>query len=64
LQTIYLLKADSFEPNKPTVLFVHGSGTGPFPVFNGLFNDLRGVITSFLSLRPPGAGRFDCAASR
>jgi len=42
LQTIYLLKADSFEPNKPTVLFVHGSGTGPFPVFNGLFNEFAG----------------------
>jgi hypothetical protein len=26
-----------FKPKKPTILFIHGSGIGPFPVFNGLF---------------------------
>lgn len=42
LQKVYLLDAHPFDPKKPTLLFIPGSGVGPFPVFNGLFKELAG----------------------
>jgi hypothetical protein len=39
LQNVYFLEERSFTPRKPTILFIHGSGIGPFPVFNGLFKE-------------------------
>ena len=41
VQKVYLLDEGSYAPARPTILFVHGSGIGPFPVFNALFRDLR-----------------------
>ena len=40
LQKVYFLEEKSCTPEKPTILFIHGSGIGPFPVFNGLFRNL------------------------
>ncbi len=40
VQKVYLLDEGSYAPARPTILFVHGSGIGPFPVFNALFQDL------------------------
>jgi len=40
LQQIYFLDAKSYTPEKRTILFIHGSRMGPFPVFNRMFNDL------------------------
>jgi len=37
---VYLLEEATFTPARPTILFIHGSGVGPFPVFNALFKEL------------------------
>jgi hypothetical protein len=42
VQMVYLLDESSFTRAKPTILFIHGSGIGPFPVFNSLFKEFRG----------------------
>jgi hypothetical protein len=39
VQRVYFLDESSFTRTRPTILFIHGSGIGPFPVFNGLFKE-------------------------
>jgi hypothetical protein len=46
LQKVYLLEPDRFNSQQPTVLFIHGSGVGPFPVFNALFKELQGRVNA------------------
>ena len=39
VQRVYFLDESSSSRARPTILFIHGSGIGPFPVFNGLFKE-------------------------
>jgi hypothetical protein len=39
VQRVYFLDESTFTRARPTILFIHGSGIGPFPVFNGLFKE-------------------------
>jgi len=39
VQRVYFLDESTFTRARPTILFIHGSGVGPFPVSNGLFRE-------------------------